>query len=64
MNEVINSSAIIPEPPDDDRDETYDWVTSLAEVIQRDGLPRAEFLVDRLIESGRRAGGRFQSGGQ
>ena len=46
---------------DDDPDETGDWLASLAEVIERDGLPRAEFLVDRLIESGRRAGGRFHT---
>lgn len=46
---------------DIDRDETADWLTSLAEVIARDGIARAEFLVDRLIESGRHAGGRFHT---
>lgn len=34
---------------------------SLDAVIDRDGLGRAKFLVDRLIESGRRAGGRFHN---
>lgn len=61
MNEVTHSSAIGNNRADADRHETQDWVTSLAEVIQREGLPRAEFLVDRLIESGRLAGGRFHT---
>ncbi len=46
---------------DDDVEETQDWQESLHEVIERAGVPRAEFLVDRLIESGRRAGGRFHT---
>jgi pyruvate dehydrogenase E1 component len=48
-------------PPDQDADETQDWQASLEEVMERAGVPRAEFLVDRLIESGRRAGGRFHT---
>jgi len=47
--------------PDADPDETQDWVASLADVIARDGVARAEFLVDRLIETGRAAGGRFHT---
>ncbi len=47
--------------PDADADETQDWLDSLAEVVERDGLGRAEYLLDRLIESGRRAGGRFHT---
>ncbi len=47
--------------PDADVDETGDWLDSLTEVIERDGLPRAEFLLDKLIEHGRRAGGRFHT---
>jgi pyruvate dehydrogenase E1 component len=53
-----------PEPfaaIDIDRDETQDWLDSLAAVIERDGLPRAEYLLAQLIESGRRAGGRFHT---
>lgn len=46
---------------DHDTEETQDWQASLQEVIERAGVPRAEFLVDRLIESGRRAGGRFHT---
>jgi len=47
--------------PDTDIDETSDWLDSLTEVIEREGLPRAEFLLDKLIEHGRRAGGRFHT---
>ena len=61
MDEVTNDMAIDNDIADDDVDETQDWTISLSEVIERDGLPRAEFLVDRLIESGRRAGGRFHT---
>ena len=46
---------------DRDPDETSDWLDSLVEVVERDGLGRAEYLVDRLIETGRRAGGRFHT---
>jgi pyruvate dehydrogenase E1 component len=46
---------------DRDADETNDWLGSLVEVIERDGLGRAEYLIDRLIETGRRAGGRFHT---
>jgi len=46
---------------DTDPEETGDWLTSLEEVIEREGMARAEYLVDRLIEMGRRAGGRFHT---
>lgn len=48
-------------PEDVDRDETRDWLDSLEAVIERDGMQRAEFLVDRLIQAGRSAGGRFHT---
>ncbi|HEY5719391.1 MAG TPA: pyruvate dehydrogenase (acetyl-transferring), homodimeric type, partial [Gammaproteobacteria bacterium] len=59
----MNASAPLPSvlQHDGDPDETGDWLESLAEVIERDGLGRAEYLVDRLIEAGRRAGGRFHT---
>ncbi len=44
-----------------DPDETRDWLDSLAAVIERDGMARAEYLVARLIDAGRRAGGRFHT---
>jgi pyruvate dehydrogenase E1 component len=46
---------------DTDGEETQDWLESLADVIERDGLERAEYLVGRLIDAGRRAGGRFHT---
>ena len=60
-HDAVARSAIDRLVDDTDRDETDDWIASLAEVIARDGIPRAEFLLDRLIESGRRAGGRFHT---
>jgi len=48
-------------PDDIDVDETQDWLNSLFDVIEHDGLERAEYLVDRLIDAGRRAGGRFHT---
>jgi len=57
----ISRQLVSPAAADGDPDETLDWLDSLAEVIERDGLARAEFLVDRLIETGRRAGGRFHT---
>lgn len=47
--------------PDADSAETEDWLASLNEGLARDGMARAEYLIDRLIESGRRAGGRFHT---
>ncbi len=44
-----------------DIEETEDWLESLVEVIGRQGISRAEFLIDKLIEHGRRAGGRFHT---
>ena len=61
MNQGITSHVFSNDRVDEDRDETLDWLASLSDVIERDGLPRAEFLLDRLIESGRRAGGRFHT---
>ena len=46
---------------DDDPHETHEWLESLASVITTEGMARAEFLVERLIEYGRRAGGRFHT---
>ncbi|HRP26142.1 pyruvate dehydrogenase (acetyl-transferring), homodimeric type [Thauera sp.] len=58
---AISQPTISSLPIDSDADETRDWLDSLAEVVERDGLQRAEYLVDRLIESGRRTGGRFHT---
>lgn len=61
MNDASQRLAIPFEAHDTDWQETQEWTDSLDEVIDRDGIPRAEFLVDRLIQSGRRAGGRFHT---
>jgi len=61
MNHSIFPPALIDAAPDTDREETQDWLDSLADVIARDGIERAEFLVSRLIASGRVAGGRFHT---
>ncbi|WP_345794949.1 pyruvate dehydrogenase (acetyl-transferring), homodimeric type [Thauera sp. JM12B12] len=58
---AISQQTISSLPIDSDAEETRDWLDSLAEVVERDGLQRAEYLVDRLIESGRRTGGRFHT---
>ncbi len=57
----IAAALTASDPHDIDRDETRDWIDSLNDVIERDGMQRAEFLVDRLIEAGRAAGGRFHT---
>jgi len=59
----MNSATPLPSVMrhDGDPDETGDWLESLDEVIERDGMARAEYLVDCLIEAGRRAGGRFHT---
>ena len=57
----ISQQPILNPATDSDPDETLDWLDSLAEVIERDGLARSEYLLERLIESGRRAGGRFHT---
>lgn len=61
MSDATHGATTAQGIPDVDGQETQDWADSLADVIERDGIPRAEFLVDRLIESGRRAGGRFHT---
>ena len=60
-NTLRQVSSARPDPTDIDADETHDWIDSLADVIARDGIARAEYLVDRLIEAGRVAGGRFHT---
>nr|HQU90344.1 pyruvate dehydrogenase (acetyl-transferring), homodimeric type [Denitromonas sp.] len=57
----ISQQPILNPATDSDPDETLDWLDSLAEVIEREGLARSEYLLERLIESGRRAGGRFHT---
>ena len=61
MNEAAQPTSFAKSSPDADPAETQDWIESLTDVIAREGITRAEFLVDRVIEAGRRAGGRFHT---
>ncbi len=45
-----------PDFTDIDRDETEEWVESLHAVIEREGVERAHYLLETLIEEARRAG--------
>ncbi|HEX9584932.1 MAG TPA: pyruvate dehydrogenase (acetyl-transferring), homodimeric type [Gammaproteobacteria bacterium] len=48
--------AAAPELTEIDREETREWLESLAAVIERDGIERAHFLLETLIDEARRAG--------
>ena len=48
--------AAIPVTPDIDTEETNEWVESLESVLERDGVPRAHFLLEQLIDKARRSG--------
>ena len=48
--------AAAPERTDLDHIETEEWLESLAAVIERDGVERAHFLVQQLIDAARQAG--------
>ena len=48
--------AALPQIPEVDREETDEWVESLNAVIQSDGIERAHFLLEMLIDEARRAG--------
>jgi pyruvate dehydrogenase E1 component len=42
--------------PEIDREETEEWLESLAAVVERDGIERAHYLLETLIDEARRAG--------
>jgi pyruvate dehydrogenase E1 component len=44
------------EIPDIDQEETQEWLDSLESVVARDGLERAHFLLENLIDKARRSG--------
>ncbi len=48
--------AALPQFPDVDREETEEWIESLNAVIQSDGIERAHYLLEMLIDEARRAG--------
>ena len=45
-----------PQHIDIDQQETDDWLESLHSVIERDGVERAHYLLETLIEEARRSG--------
>ena len=48
--------AAVPKFEDLDELETQEWIESLQSVIERDGLGRAHFILENLIDEARRAG--------
>ncbi len=42
--------------PDIDREETQEWLEALAAITEREGVERAHFLLEQLIEQARRSG--------
>lgn len=58
---VFKAATTGPFHQDTDAEETSEWLESLDEVIEDGGIARAEYLLDRLIERGRSAGGRFHT---
>ena len=48
--------AATPEISDLDPEETQEWLDSLASILDRDGVERAHFLLERLIDEARRSG--------
>lgn len=57
----ILASLLAQLPDESDPLEIQEWLDALAAVIEREGMQRAEHLVSRLIEFGRRSGGRFHT---
>ncbi|MGQ0657065.1 MAG: pyruvate dehydrogenase (acetyl-transferring), homodimeric type [Chromatiales bacterium] len=49
-------SAIPKSPADADPLETQEWIESLEAVIEREGVERAHFLIEKLIDKARRSG--------
>ncbi|MGH8653962.1 MAG: hypothetical protein ACREYE_18140, partial [Gammaproteobacteria bacterium] len=43
-------------PVDIDPEETREWIESLGAVLQQEGVERAHFLLEKLIDKARRSG--------
>ena len=53
----IESDALPPQPPEDsDPEETREWIESLASTLEREGVDRAHFLLEQLVDHARRSG--------
>ena len=48
--------AAVPKFSDIDQLETDEWIASLHSVLERDGIERAHFLLETLLQEARRAG--------
>jgi pyruvate dehydrogenase E1 component len=42
--------------PDIDPQETHEWIESLASILEREGVERAHFLLEQLVDHARRSG--------
>lgn len=51
----MNNQMFIP-LQDDDPTETEEWLDALESVLEREGAPRAHFLLEKLIDKSRRSG--------
>ena len=49
-------AAALTAPPDIDAQETTEWLDALETVMEREGPPRAHYLLERLIDQARRNG--------
>jgi pyruvate dehydrogenase E1 component len=47
---------MVDRPPDADPDETREWLDALDSVLSQEGVARAHFLIERLIDKARRSG--------
>ena len=53
---TAGSDAAAGQSPDSDPQETGEWLDSLEAVMEREGPPRAHYLLERLIDQARRNG--------
>ncbi len=54
---AVPQSPALNDPKDTDALETQEWMDALEAVLEREGPERAHYLLERLVEQARRAGG-------
>jgi pyruvate dehydrogenase E1 component len=54
--ELDQSAGVSQTPQDIDPEETREWIESLASTLERDGVERAHFLLEQLVDHARRSG--------
>jgi pyruvate dehydrogenase E1 component len=52
----IKASQMTDKPGDSDPEETREWLDALTAVIEAEGIERAHFLIESLVDAARRAG--------